>query len=181
MKKLFALLLAVMMLLSATALAEAPEGTSVNLPCGLLAEAQSGWLHLLFQSGQPLRQADGYHASIVRRPAQSIPDSPQKAVLTPEVQALNPVLRTPLPCDVIRPLGAPGSKPLRRFLTDRRIDPHFRPAIPVLAAGSEVLWVPGVAVSEKLRISAVEAGSVEWSLEGECAFLENGRSQHHGK
>lgn len=167
--------------ISMVQLVYAPEGASLNLPCGLRAEAQSGWLHLLCQSGEPLRPADGYHADIAQRLAQSIPDTPRKAVLTPRIQAMQPVLRTPLPGDVICPLGAPGSKPLRRFLTDRRMDPHFRPVIPVLAAGREVLWVPGVASSELLRISAVEAGSVELSLEGDCAFLENGRSQHHGK
>ena len=37
--------------------------------------------------------------------------------------------RTPLPGDRLRPFGAPGEKPLRRFLTDRRLDAPLRPTL----------------------------------------------------
>ena len=32
-------------------------------------------------------------------------------------------------------MGAPGEKPLRRFLTDRRVDPPLRPYLAVLGRG----------------------------------------------
>jgi len=60
------------------------------------------------------------------------------------------VLRTPRPGDTIHPLGAPGAKPLRRYLTDRKIDPHFRPHLPVLARGDAILWIPGLCTAQPL-------------------------------
>ncbi|MBP3648247.1 MAG: tRNA lysidine(34) synthetase TilS [Clostridia bacterium] len=60
------------------------------------------------------------------------------------------VLRTPLPGDTIHPLGAPGAKPLRRYLTDRKIDPPFRPRLPVLARGDTILWIPGLCTAQQL-------------------------------
>jgi len=154
-------------------LTKAPAGTAVNLPCGLKAEIQREWLHLLYQSGEPLCKTHGSGWRIVQAPASAIPASPMQAVLSPQIQALHPVLRTPQPGDVIRPMGAPGEKPLRRFLTDRKTDPYFRPVIPVLAAGQNILWVPGLAAAEELRLEEVPEGSILLSLEGECAFLEN--------
>jgi|GEM_PF-500723 len=60
------------------------------------------------------------------------------------------VLRSPLPGDTIHPLGAPGEKPLRRYLTDRKIDPPFRPHLPVLARGDTILWIPGLCTAHPL-------------------------------
>ena len=51
-------------------------------------------------------------------------------------------------------------KPLRRFLTDRRVDPPLRPYLAVLAVENEVLWIPRLCASERLRLNAVPAGSV---------------------
>ena len=57
-------------------------------------------------------------------------------------------------------MGAPGAKALRRFLTDRRVDPPLRPYLAVLAVENEVLWIPRLCASERLRLNAVPAGSV---------------------
>ena len=93
-------------------------------------------------------------------PRTPVPAGAEEAVLSPDVLALGPVLRFPLPDDRIRPLGAPGHKPLRRFLTDRGVDAPLRPCLTVLAAGREVLWIPYLCASERLRLSAVPEGSV---------------------
>lgn len=60
------------------------------------------------------------------------------------------VLRTPRPGDIIHPLGAPGAKPLRRYLTDRKIDLPFRPWLPVLAKDDTILWIPGLCTAQPL-------------------------------
>lgn len=66
------------------------------------------------------------------------------------------VMRRPLPGDEIQPLGTPGSQPIRKYLSARKVDRPFRPYWPVYARGSEVLWVPGYGVSEA---AAVKAGT----------------------
>lgn len=60
------------------------------------------------------------------------------------------LLRSPRPGDRIHPLGAPGMKPLRRWLTDRKVDRPLRPLLTVLAADDEVLWIPGLCTAQTL-------------------------------
>lgn len=62
-------------------------------------------------------------------------------------------LRTKRQGDTFRAFGAPGSKKLTRFMTDRKIPAELRDSVPLLARGSEVLWVIGYAVSESARAS----------------------------
>ena len=163
--------------LALTALARGAAGGAHNLPCGLKAVAGRDYLYLLTQEGGPLRPETAvclpvtageraYALGFVRlRQIPAGPDAPApahagEAVLSPAVLALGPVLRRPRPGDRIRPMGAPGAKPLRRFLTDRRVDPPLRPWLAVLAVGNEVLWIPHLCASERLRLTAVPGGSV---------------------
>ena len=160
-------------------LAHAPEaGETCNLPLGLKAVAGRAYLYLLTQRDEPLRPAPAarplpvtVHESayvldfthVTQTPAgpeTPVPSHAGEAVLSPEVLALGPVMRRPRPGDRIRPMGAPGEKPLRRFLTDRRVDPPLRPYLAVLAVENEVLWIPRLCASERLRLNAVPAGSV---------------------
>lgn len=153
----------------------APVGTSINLPGNIRASAQEAYLHLAAQDVQARREepdqpicpdASGYefdHAAIRQTRAGSnsaIPASTQEAILSPAVLKLHPVLRLPRLDDVIHPLGAPGHKALRRFWTDRKIDPHFRWRLPVLAAGREILWIPSVCTAEALRLQTAPDGSI---------------------
>lgn len=163
--------------LALTALARGAAGGARNLPCGLKAVAGRDYLYLLTQEGGPLRPETAvclpvtageraYALGFVRlRQIPAGPDAPApahagEAVLSPAVLALGPVLRRPRPGDRIRPMGAPGAKPLRRFLTDRRVDLPLRPWLAVLAVENEVLWIPHLCASERLRLTAVPGGSV---------------------
>lgn len=156
-------------------LLHAPNGTAINLPGGIRASAQEAHLHLAAEDvqtcreepGQPLRSDacsyDFDHAAIRQLqagPDEAIPASAQEVILSPAVLSLAPVLRLPRRDDVIRPLGAPGHKALRRFWTDRKIDPHFRWRLPVLAAGKEILWIPSVCIAEALRLQTIPDGSI---------------------
>jgi tRNA(Ile)-lysidine synthase len=51
--------------------------------------------------------------------------------------------------DRMRPAGLGGTKTLQDLFTDRKVPRERRHAIPVLDAGGEIVWVPGVAVSER--------------------------------
>lgn len=55
--------------------------------------------------------------------------------------------------DRIRQLGMEGSKPVADILAERGVGRTGRRRHPVVVAGDEVVWVPGVAVAERLRIA----------------------------
>ncbi len=56
------------------------------------------------------------------------------------------------PGDRIQPLGMDGHRTLQDLFTDAGVPRSRRRRIPVLAAGAEIAWIPGVAVSERFRI-----------------------------
>ncbi|MDA1264088.1 MAG: tRNA lysidine(34) synthetase TilS [Planctomycetota bacterium] len=56
------------------------------------------------------------------------------------------------PGDRFRPLGAPGSRPLGRFLRDAGIPAEERARIPLVFAGHELVWVAGVRPAETVRV-----------------------------
>jgi tRNA(Ile)-lysidine synthase len=71
-------------------------------------------------------------------------------------------VRSPRPGDRFHPLGAPGSKPLSRYLMDRKISRDSRLRVPLVVRGGsghedskeEILWVVGHGVSEASRVTA---------------------------
>ena len=152
----------------------ANPGASCNLPGGLAANAGQACLFLLRQNGEPLVYAPSIaaHLQLEQEPAfGSLPQTPEEIILPPELLALNPVFRPIQPNDRIHPFGAPGSKPLRRFLTDRKIDLPLRSALTVLACGNDVWWIPSLCVSERLRLAEIPDGSVRFH--GVHSFLSH--------
>ena len=67
----------------------------------------------------------------------------------------------------MRPLGSPGTRKLKDILIDRKIPRAFRDFTPVVAAGGDILWIPGVCVSEYASVtpSTVKATRLEWERE----------------
>ncbi len=61
------------------------------------------------------------------------------------------VLRMPRTGNYIVPFGRTGERKLSRFLLDKKVPRDLR-NLPVLAIDSEILWVPGVGLSEKMRV-----------------------------
>lgn len=56
--------------------------------------------------------------------------------------------------DRIQPLGMQRAKTLKRFLIDRKVPREERDRLPlVLDAGGEIIWIPGVEISEKVRLT----------------------------
>ena len=173
--------------LALSALLHQPAGTRLNLPCGLMAARETGWLHLVRQTGEPLQAQAPYeipiradqtlyrlqHMQLTFEAADRLPADPFSIILTCEWLERQPVLRLSMPGDTIQPFGAPGHKPLRRFLTDRHIDPFLRSAWPVLCAGNEVLWIPGLCASEALRIDRIPANGIQLKVSGEVPFIPN--------
>jgi len=63
------------------------------------------------------------------------------------------VLRSPRPGDRIQPLGMKGTRKLSRLLIDEKVPRDRRNRLPVLADGVSVLWVPGLRLSERARVT----------------------------
>jgi tRNA(Ile)-lysidine synthase len=55
--------------------------------------------------------------------------------------------------DRMRPLGLGGTRTLQDLFTDRKVPRERRRRIPVVAAGGEIAWVPGVATGERFRVT----------------------------
>jgi len=161
-----------------------PAGSRLNLPCGLMAARENDWLHLVRQTGEALRPAaddpqtvcrerTSYalaHITLRAEPAVRLPQDACSVILPADLLEQHPVLRLPEPQDVIRPFGAPGRKPLRRWMTDRKLDPFLRPALPVLCLRNEVLWAPGLCTGEALRCRSIPENAIQLTLAGETPF-----------
>ncbi len=130
-----------------------PDGTPVMAPpeeAAALSASGTDWEGTLLVPDEPLPRS---RYMLICSLCVITPDQPPESALTAYVPlelADRCVFRTPRPGDIIRPLGAPGTKPLRRFLTDRKIDPPFRDRLPLLAMGSGILWIPGLCTAAEL-------------------------------
>lgn len=157
-------------------------GAGMNLPGDLRALRGQTLLHLLWQNGEALlpfsvpeplalkaavNRASGPLTFPLPGGFWEITLAPPESGPFPLPQDANAVLltrdevercrfRTPLPGDRLRPFGAPGEKPLRRFLTDRRLDAPLRPALWLLADDHHILWIPGMVSSESLRRASAQ-------------------------
>jgi tRNA(Ile)-lysidine synthase len=58
--------------------------------------------------------------------------------------------------DRFQPLGMPVAKKLKDFLIDRKIPAEVRDRIPLLLWNDEIVWVGGVEVSERFKVTAAE-------------------------
>lgn len=63
------------------------------------------------------------------------------------------MLRCREPQDVFQPLGYSSVAKLKNYLINKKIPSGRRYNLPLLCFGKEVLWLPGYALSEKLRVS----------------------------
>jgi len=64
-----------------------------------------------------------------------------------------PVLRTPQPEDFIVISSDGGRKKLSRFFTHSKIDRDRRKDFPVVADGDEIIWVVGLRLSERYKVT----------------------------
>lgn len=171
--------------LALVALLHTPDGCH-NLPPALRAETTARYLHLLrMADGSPLSPpprtesvALGSDLPACGRaftfaglcftltaadPAQPPPDG-LRAVEVPLTALASLRLRLPALGDRIRPFGAHGGKPLRRYLTDRKLDRPFRQWLPLLCMGGEVFWAVGLGAAEGTR--RTDAPAARLTVEG---------------
>ncbi|HUP62603.1 MAG TPA: tRNA lysidine(34) synthetase TilS [Thermoanaerobaculia bacterium] len=63
-------------------------------------------------------------------------------------------VRNRRPGDRFHPLGMPAPKKLKDFLIDRKIAADLRDRIPLLLWNDEIVWVAGVEVSERFKVTS---------------------------
>jgi len=63
-------------------------------------------------------------------------------------------VRNPQPGDRFQALGAPGKRPLVRFLADAGVPSEDRASVPLVLLGEEIVWVAGQRPSERRRVHA---------------------------
>jgi tRNA(Ile)-lysidine synthase len=61
-------------------------------------------------------------------------------------------VRFPRTGDRFHPLGAPGSRPLRRFLADSGVPREERSSVPLVLLGDRIAWVAGLRPAEPFRV-----------------------------
>jgi tRNA(Ile)-lysidine synthetase-like protein len=71
-----------------------------------------------------------------------------------DARALNEPLtvRTARPGDRFHPLGAPGSRPLVRFLADAGVPREERGSIPLVVSAGRIIWVAGLRPADPARV-----------------------------
>ncbi len=138
-----------------------PEGSTIEFPKGYRAEISGDRVYFKApgDTGKTKRKFEIKTCSVV-----SILDAPplhsigkKACVLDAEkVMLLNDDLtvRSRMPKDKIRPIGLGGSKKLSDYMIDAKIPREKRDDICVLAAGSDILWVEGMAVSELCKVDS---------------------------
>jgi tRNA(Ile)-lysidine synthase len=82
--------------------------------------------------------------------------SPQEACL--DFEKLNPAwplnARTRRDGDRMHPLGAPGSRKVKKILADRKIPLGERDRIPIIVSGDQIIWLGGVEIAEDYKVTA---------------------------
>jgi tRNA(Ile)-lysidine synthase len=73
------------------------------------------------------------------------------------------LVRSWRPGDRIAPLGLGGSKSLQDLFTGRRVPRLERHSVPVVEAGGEIVWVAGLATSERFKVTGATRAAVRLS------------------
>jgi tRNA(Ile)-lysidine synthase len=160
-----------------------------SLPQGLVLSLKSGWISLansapatptLFRHPLPapgsvsvLREigvtvkVDCDHG-FQRAPRGRAGDLPA-TVWLPAERAAELFIRAWLPGDRLSPVGATGSRLLSDLFTDARLPREARALVPVLAAASGVVWVPGGWLDRAWAVSGPRASSWRVQLSASAA------------
>jgi len=55
--------------------------------------------------------------------------------------------------DVFRPCGSKGTKKLKEYFIDKKIPKEIRNNIPIVAKGSEIIWIIGYKINDKFKVT----------------------------
>lgn len=63
------------------------------------------------------------------------------------------IVRFRKPGDRFFPQGSGGSKKLKRFMIDQKVDRFFRDQVPLVTVGEEIIWVAGMRIAHPYRVT----------------------------
>jgi tRNA(Ile)-lysidine synthase len=147
------------------------RGTAtLDIGCGLRAVAEYGEVRIVPLGAEPAAPA-AVRLSIPGRVAfGSIEvhcelDAPAREPGVVDRAALGAELtvRSWRPGDRMAPLGLRGTKSLQDLFTARRVPRLERARVPVVEADGEIVWVAGVATSERFKVTAATRAAVRLS------------------
>ncbi len=125
-------------------------------------------------ANEPSRLATTLNGTIADAPGDpSRCSGPRVAWLDLERLALPVRVRRRVPGDRYRPLGLDGTAKVHDLLIDRKIPREVRDALPVVADREGIVWIPGLRVDERARITDRTARA--WRVEAVAAFLPSKR------
>ena len=79
--------------------------------------------------------------------------------------------------DRFHPLGLAGPKKLKDFLIDRKIPAEARDRLPLLIWNEEIVWIAGVEISERFKVTSPEGVLYEVWMEDSGASAEDDHSR----
>jgi tRNA(Ile)-lysidine synthase len=91
--------------------------------------------------------------------------SGDEAVVQARAVTLPLVVRSRRAGDRLRPLGAPGRRKLQDVLVDRKVPRAARDRVPIVVdAAGRIVWVAGLVLADRCRVTAPTAGVVVLTL-----------------
>ncbi len=150
-------------------------GARVNLSRSLYAELEYGTLilgftgrevnysfEIPFDCGNVNRLPDGdYMVCTVVESYNPDNRNPYCECFDADKLPQNMVLRTRHAGDAIRPLAGSGGKKLKDYFIDKKLPRDQRNQIPLLAAGSEIIWVVGHVISDSYKVDSATCRILE--------------------
>lgn len=153
------------------------EDFARDLPFGLRAEAEYATLAVSRRGQQPAPIGPclldvpgsvdlGAAGVLVARYAEprEMPATRDAAIVDADLLEAPIVVDASRPGDRIQPLGMTGTKKLHDVFVDAKVPRRLRPLTPVVRCGDQVVWVAGLAVSERFKVTAATKRAVvlEW-------------------
>ena len=127
---------------------------------GLAARAGDGWeLAVPGEGDHPIPGGRRLLVQRVARPLELDAGSRSVAYLCPEAAPFPWLLRSFTPGDRFTPLGMRGAQKVKDLFINEKIPPAERGRIPLLVSAGEIVWVAGVRMGDKGRVTAA-AGAV---------------------
>ncbi|MDD5677663.1 MAG: tRNA lysidine(34) synthetase TilS [Kiritimatiellae bacterium] len=115
--------------------------------------------------GQDIRITASIGPGIVRERPASVGALPARASLSLRAWRKRRLLaRSWKPGDRMRPLGMQGTKKLQDIFSDGKVPPGLRHGLPVIACGSEIVWIPGYRIAQGWEVRADESSALQLTV-----------------
>ncbi len=147
---------------------DGPPNGIINLPSGWRAERQYSRLRLHSSSrieraeflipieseGTTIAPGLVFEASVIAVGEAAMPTTPFEAVFDAGRIRCGLAARSFVPGDRIHPLGMEGTRKVKDVLIDHKVPRSRRAALPLVVAGDEIVWIPGMVRGNAALVTA---------------------------